>query len=244
VTSPVGLVQGPDGLLYYISISTGQIRRIVWRGVTAAASATPWAGYSPLTVNFSSAGSQSPGGGALSYQWDFGDGSTSAEPNPSHTYTSATVHTFVATLTVTSPRGSNSSTVDITVGSLPPVPTITSPGGALSVRPGQTVNFAGGATDAEDGAIPADRLNWTVLLHHCYAPTDCHIHTVEDYAGVASGTFLAPDHEDLAQIELQLTAKDSGGLQDTASVLIGPVTTMLSLRSDPPARSWRWIPAV
>ena len=40
------------------------------------------------TVSFSSAGSTNPGGGSLTYLWDFGDGTTSTQANPTHTYTS------------------------------------------------------------------------------------------------------------------------------------------------------------
>jgi len=42
------------------------------------------AGYSPLTVTFSSARSVDPEGGALMYSWDFGDGTstTAAKSHP------------------------------------------------------------------------------------------------------------------------------------------------------------------
>ncbi|MDB5222033.1 MAG: hypothetical protein JWN83_700 [Chitinophagaceae bacterium] len=44
----------------------------------------------PSTVNFTNT---STGSGALTYQWDFGDGSTSTQQNPSHTYTTAGTYT-------------------------------------------------------------------------------------------------------------------------------------------------------
>lgn len=64
------------------------------------ADATPTTGYSPLLVQFSSAGSMDPDGAIVAYEWSFGDaaGTTSNEPNPSFTYTSS--GSFVATLTV------------------------------------------------------------------------------------------------------------------------------------------------
>jgi len=43
----------------------------------------------PVTINFSN---QSTGPGLLSYQWDFGDGTGSTAPNPSHTYTNPGVY--------------------------------------------------------------------------------------------------------------------------------------------------------
>ena len=90
VQNPVALTLGPDGMIYYLSFTTGEIRRIRFDGPVAKAAATPTNGPSPLSVSFSSAGSSNPGGGALSYLWDFGDGATSTAANPSHTYTTST----------------------------------------------------------------------------------------------------------------------------------------------------------
>ena len=50
---------------------------------------SPTEGSTPLTVNFSSAGSSDPEGQPLTYLWTFGDGTTSTAANPSHTYTIA-----------------------------------------------------------------------------------------------------------------------------------------------------------
>lgn len=52
----------------------------------AKASAAPMVGPAPLKVQFSSAGSNDPDGGALTYLWDFGDGAASTEANPAHVY--------------------------------------------------------------------------------------------------------------------------------------------------------------
>lgn len=52
-----------------------------------------------LTVNFQDLST----GGAVSWQWDFGDGNTSNAQNPSHTYT--TYGSFIVTLTVTNGFG-------------------------------------------------------------------------------------------------------------------------------------------
>ncbi len=73
---------------------------------SANASASPVSGFSPLTVDFF--GNASGGNGALSYTWNFGDGSaTSTDQNPTHTYTLA--GTYTATLLVEDTDGDSSS---------------------------------------------------------------------------------------------------------------------------------------
>ena len=70
-------------------------------------------GPSPLTVNFSSAGSldEDPGD-SIRYEWNFGDGSPiSTEPNPTHTYTQR--GRFTAVLTVFDSSGEKTSTSTI-----------------------------------------------------------------------------------------------------------------------------------
>jgi hypothetical protein len=50
---------------------------------------------------------------------------------------------------------------------------------------------------------------------------------------VASGSFVAPDHEYPSFLELRLTATDSGGLTDTRSVRLDPKTVDLTFGSEP-----------
>jgi len=65
---------------------------------TAAAGADVPTGTTPLTVQFSSAGSGDTDGTIVLYVWDFGDGFVSNEPSPVHTY--RLVGSHVARLTV------------------------------------------------------------------------------------------------------------------------------------------------
>ena len=74
----------------------------------------PIRGAGPLTVSFNGSGSYDPEGSALGFDWDFGDGTTSTEANPTHVYTA--VGTYTASLVVTDATGlSGSASVTITV---------------------------------------------------------------------------------------------------------------------------------
>jgi len=61
-------------------------------------------GAHPLTVNFA----DNSTGVVASYTWDFGDGNTSAEQNPTHVY--AAPGTYTVKQTVAGPGGSNTGT--------------------------------------------------------------------------------------------------------------------------------------
>jgi len=73
--------------------------------------AEPDEGAPPLTVRFLGYVEEDEGG-PWRFDWDFGDGATSAERNPTHTYT--TVGDYTATLTATDQRG-NTGTDEIDV---------------------------------------------------------------------------------------------------------------------------------
>jgi glucose/arabinose dehydrogenase/predicted phage tail protein len=215
VQNPVAMEQGPDGMLYYHSFSTGQLRRIRYNGPKAVAAAAPRWGDSPLSVNFSSVGSASADGSALSYLWNFGDGTTSTEANPVHSYVSGSVRSFTATLTVTATNGQTASaSVLITINSTPPVPVIQTPQDGTLVRPGQVVTYQGSATDPDEILAPT-ALRWTVLLHH-----NTHVHTFIGSTGTG-GSFEAEFHGvGTYAYEVMLAATDSSGLSTSVSVLL------------------------
>jgi hypothetical protein len=96
---------------------------------------------------------------------------------------------------------------------------------------GDLINFSGSATDSEDGTLPASALSWTLIIHHC--PSNCHIHIVQTWTGVSSGSFNAPDHEYPSYLELQLTAIDSGGQSGTTSLELDPQSVTLTFGSNP-----------
>ncbi len=108
--------QNVPSQLYVAKISDGGTPPPSNQPPLAVASANPESGDAPLTVQFSSQGSQDPDGTIVAYAWDFGDGGSSSEANPSYTYNAA--GTYQASLTVTDDdTASQSDTVVITVTS-------------------------------------------------------------------------------------------------------------------------------
>jgi hypothetical protein len=113
----------------------------------------------------------------------------------------------------------------------PPSVSIDVPAASVTWKVGDVIQFAGKATDAQDGALPATALSWALVLQHC--PSTCHAHPLQTYPSVASGSFTAPDHEHPSHLELRLTATDSQGAQATATVNLQPQTTTLAFDTSP-----------
>jgi PKD repeat protein len=235
--NPVNLENGPGGDLFYVDFDGGTIRRITYTAANqppvAVATANPTTGAAPLTVAFNGSGSSDPDGNPLTYAWDLdGDGAydDSTATNPSHTYT--TTGSYTASLRVTDSMGaSDTDSVTITVGNTAPTAVISAPPAGTTWKVGDVINFAGSATDAQDGNLPASALTWQLTLFHC--PSNCHTHQLQAYVGVSSGSFTAPDHEYPSYLELSLTAKDSGGLTNTKVLRLDPKTVALTFQSTP-----------
>ena len=120
----------------------------------------------------------------------------------------------------------------VSAGNTAPVAVIDAPGSTLTWKVDDQIAFSGHATDAQEGALPASALSWSLILHHC--PSGCHTHVIQTMDGIAGGSFLAPDHGYPAYLELRLTATDSEGAQSTTNVRLDPQTVTVELRSDPP----------
>jgi glucose/arabinose dehydrogenase len=237
--NPVDIQISPSGELFYVDFDGGTVRRIRFvasnQAPIAVAAASPVSGPTPLTVNFDGSASSDPDpGDTISYAWDLdGDGlyDESTAVQPTFTYTQS--GSYTTRLRVTDGRGGSSISdpIVITAGNTPPTATINSPTASLTWRVGDVISFSGSAADAQDGSLPASKLSWSLILHHC--PSTCHTHPLDTFIGVASGSFVAPDHEYPAHLELVLTATDSGGLTDTDSVLLNPQTVALTFTSTP-----------
>ena len=227
--------------LYYVVWSREDpaqngVRRIQYVGnrtPDAVAKANKEWGNAPLTVAFDGSGSADPDGDAITYDWNFGDGSAHASTaKPTHVFSAA--GTYLVTLKVTDSKGASAvAGVRIDAGNNGPLPAIESPSGSTRFRVGQLITLHGRAGDVEEGTLSAAALSWTVLLHH-----NTHVHP---FLGPRTGndvTFTAPPPEDLSAaatsyLEVRLTATDSKGLSTTVTRDLRPNTVALTFRTDP-----------
>jgi glucose/arabinose dehydrogenase/PKD repeat protein len=223
-TQVMDMAFGPDGALYVLDYGTGNfggdansaLYRIEYnpagnQAPTAKASANRTSGPAPLTVNFSSAGSSDPEGGALSYLWNFGDGTTSTAANPTKTYSTNGQRTV--TLTVTDPGGrTGNASVVVTVGNTAPSVTLSTPVNGTTFNFGDTVPYTITVSDPEDGTIDCTKVKLTYVLGH-----DSHGHPITSKTG-CSGSITIPvdgEHDTAANLyavfDAEYTDKGANG---------------------------------
>jgi PKD repeat protein len=220
----VDMEQNPlDNSILYVNINTGQIMKISLAGnqpPVVAISSNKISGASPLTVSFSSSGSIDPDGGSLKYLWDFGDGTTSTQANPTHTFSGTGILSFTVTLTVTDPTSlSSSKSLHISINNTPPTAKIISPvnNSLYSILNATQVQLAATVTDNE--TIAGMQYAWEVVLRH-----NNHEHREPAVNDPSPSVQISPvgcDGENYYYM-IQLTVTDSGGSTATDSVKIYP----------------------
>jgi uncharacterized protein YjdB len=220
----VDMQQNPlDNSLLYVNINSGEIMKISMGGnlpPVAAISSNKTYGASPLTVNFSSAGSVDPDGTSLTYLWDFGDGTTSTSANPSHTFSGTGIMAFTVTLTVTDAGSLTSSkSMIISINNTPPVAKITNPvnNSTYSVANATNVQLTANVTDNE--TTTGMQYAWEVILRH-----NNHEHrepVITDPSPIVQVSPVGCDGETYYYL-FRLTVTDNGGLTSVDSVKIYP----------------------
>lgn len=236
--TPVWVGVSPaDGAIYWMhyGFGDGQIRRLRYTGTLAhpptvtQATATPTSGPAPLTVTFAASATDLDGD-AVSYHWDFGDGTSADVANPTRTYDDPGVYTAQLTVTANGDTATGAP-ISIQVGEAPTA-TITAPT-ATTFRAGDTIVIEGSATDPDDGPLPADALAWNIVFRH-----DDHTHPVATGAG-SSITLPVPSSsghswEGATGYRITLTATDSNNLTDTEVLELDPIKTAVAISADAP----------
>ncbi len=211
-----------DGALYYININAGDLMKISYGGnqpPVAVATATTLTGPSPLTISFRGDASSDPDNDPLTYAWDFGDGTTSTQANPTKVFSAASSQGFAVRLTVSDGRGlSDSKTLQVSINNPAPTAKITNPTNNALYPLDRESQYTLAATVTDDD-LPSLTYSWQVMLRH-----NNHEHR-EPVQTTASPTItVSPvgcDGETYLYV-IKLTVTDRGGLIASDSVKIYP----------------------
>ncbi|MBA3288009.1 MAG: PQQ-dependent sugar dehydrogenase [Acidimicrobiia bacterium] len=241
ITTPTHIIFGPDGNLYYLTRNTqggsGWITKISFTGSTAPSIANQ---PDDVTVGVGQSASftvEAQGQAPLAYQWRRNGVNILGATQPSYTLANAQLSDSGAAFTVRVSNGSGFVVSDpavlTVVSNQLPAPTITVPQVGTRYVAGQVIQYAGTATDPEDGALPASAFDWEIVFHH-----GTHTHPFLDPApGSRSGSFTVPDSafETAADVwfRVQLSVTDSGGRTTTTFRDVFPKTTTLSVLASP-----------
>jgi glucose/arabinose dehydrogenase len=235
--APIGVLEGPDGNLYYMSIAQSGLYKIVYNGGAAPvitqqpSSQTVSAGQQAVFVVGAS------GAGPLQYQWTKNGVNIQGANSATYIVQNAqTTNQGQYRVVVSNGYGSmTSSSASLTVTGFngKPVASISLPAPGSMYRGGDTIYFSGNATDNEDGTLAASAFTWVVQFHH-----DAHIHPGPNIPqGVKSGSFIVPTTgESSANVKYRLVlyVRDSQNGRDTVTRDVLPHTTKITFRSSPP----------
>ncbi len=223
-TQIIYLAQDPEGSLYFINLF-GEIKKITFGGnppPVAVIEVDQYYGSGPLTVEFDGSQSFDSNLEITEYFWDFGDGHTSTEISPSHTFNGGTdPESFEVKLTVTDAEGATNTTEEIiSINNTPPVVNITSfqDGDRYPLHATTSLELIAEVSDAEH---TEDELTyeWRTYVHH-----NAHFHPEPADYNHRSHVLISPlgcvDENYWYRIEL--TVIDPNGLSSTDSRQIYP----------------------
>ncbi len=149
-----------SGLVLVMLVATLSACALFNRPPIADFTVTPTTGDAPLLVQYDASTSADPDGDALTYGWDFGDGTTGSAVSGFHTYT--TPGTYEIRLVVTDSRA-NTPTLSRSI--LVTTPENAAPVASLTAAPTSgsaplTVAFSASASNDPDGTIDSYAWNF------------------------------------------------------------------------------------
>ncbi|MFC3454500.1 PQQ-dependent sugar dehydrogenase [Amycolatopsis speibonae] len=228
IGGPVKFLAAANGDIVYADIYSGKLRRLSYTTGNKAPVAVATSETNPetRTVSFDGSGSYDFDNDPLTYEWDFGDGTTGTGAKVSRTYAAGT-EKFTAKLTVKDGlQAAGSTDIAVAPGNHSPKLTMTDPGDRLFAV-GEEVKVGAAVTDTEDGDLP---VTWTTLVRHCPENAVCHAHPDR---GAAGPEFTMPftDHTD-SNLEFTASATDSAGVTVSKTYVAKPKEHRLTLTSN------------
>ena len=257
INRPLDMVIGNDGTLYFIArggipggsddANTSSTNGVVWK-VNYTGSGVPVVAVQPAnktvsagqSVTFTVVASGNP---APTYQWLRNGVSISGATSASYSIPTTTLADNNAKFSVilqntVSTVTSSEATLTVLNNQLPTA-TITSPAAGSTYSGGDVITFTGTGTDPEDGTLPASAFTWKIDLYHFDTPAHTHP-AMEPVSGIKSGTFTIPTQMETSAnvlFRIFLTVVDATGATYTTSRDIIPVTSTITLATNPPGLS-------
>jgi glucose/arabinose dehydrogenase len=241
IDGPVDLRVGPDGALYYLAYGlqhgVGALGRISFTGSGAPTIAVPPAPQRVAEGTAATFGVQATGDAPLAFQWRRDGAPIAGATAATYTLSPATLGDDGARFSVEVSNAAGSVTsagalLSVVAGHAP-VPTITAPAAAATYAGGDVIAFAGTATDAEDGPLPASAFTWRVDFHH-----HTHLHPyLPATSGITAGTFAAftaGETDADVWFRVHLGVVDGSGLSGSTFVDVHPRTATFTLATSPP----------
>ncbi len=220
-----GAIHPVDGSIYFIDFPRG-IRKISYGENVppiAIASADINYGTSPLTVQFDGSASYDPLEDSINYTWDFGDGTSSTEISPTHTFTSSSSapQSFRVSLSVNDEEGASSSDeLLISLNNTPPNVNITSlsDGDLYPISGYSEYNLEAEVNDTEHGENELSYA-WQTFFHH-----NTHFHPEPVDSNIATTTLIDPSGcgDEIYYYRIRLTVTDAAGLAAFDEVKLYP----------------------
>ena len=240
IPAPVDLRVGPEGALYYLARGATSTSGVVFKiefTANQAPSVTQHPANRTVSVGQSATFSVAASGTApLAYQWQRGGVDIAGANSSSYTTppVSAADNGARFRCVVSNSFGSATSNEAVltVVSNQPPTGTITQPAAGALYSAGDTVTYAGTASDPEQGTLPPSAFTWEVVFHH-----DAHTHPfIAPTSGATGGTFTIPrTGETSANVfyRIHLTVTDAGGLTHASFRDVRPRTVTITLAASP-----------
>lgn len=213
------------GDLFYLNLE-GDIRTISFGGnppPNAVIEADTYYGLGPLEVKFDASQSTDSNLPITDYFWDFGDGTTSKDISPTHTFTASATQpeSFQVQLTVTDSLGATATTeAVVSLNNTPPEVDIISfeDGDQYPIQATSLLLLEANVKDQEH---LEEELNyeWRIYLHH-----NDHYHPEPAIYEAKSFTLVSPLGciDEIYWYRIELTVSDPAGLQTHLSQNIYP----------------------
>ena len=206
-----------ETLIYLSMKNGGVIRQIEFGGnpaPIAIAQADKTYGPDPLEVQFNAGSSFDPDGSRITYNWDFGDGSSSSESNPIHTFNEQTSEPVKRTvrLTVTDSLGLTDETeLIISINNTPPNVDILTPlnNSYYPISGNTRYQLEAAVSDAEFKNEDLE-FEWQTFLHH-----NTHFHPEEPIAEINPTIVVSPlgcEEDAIYWYRIRLKVTDPAGL--------------------------------